>query len=228
VIAILNASVCACACANSTIFRQDNKDATQIATVLLRASTNNILNDIERAVDDGVNVIRMMGRDGRFVAGAGAFDIEVARRLTAWGAKAKGLDQYAIKKFAAALEVIPKTLAENAGGVALDIISSLYAAHEKGSLTAGVDIDEVGVRDALSGGILDLLATKKQALALAVDAVVTILKVDQIIMAKPAGGPKIGKRPPGAGNWDDDVRDNLSSSSRSCGLHAYRQSDDWC
>jgi len=186
-----------------TIFRQDSKDATQIATILLRASTNNILNDVERAVDDGVNVVRMMGRDGRFVAGGGAIDIEIARRLAAWGVTHKGLDQYAIAKFATSLEIVPKTLAENAGLVPLDIISQLYAAHEKGNITFGVDIEDGGVKDVVKDGIIDLLATKKQAIALAVDAVVTLLKVDKIIQAKPAGGPKLGKRP-GGGHWDYD------------------------
>jgi len=187
-----------------TILRQDQKDATQLSTILLRASTHNILNDIERAVDDGVNVVRMMGRDGRFVAGAGACDIELARRLTVFGAKSKGLEQYSIKQFAKSLEVVPRALAENAGLVPLEIISQLYAAHEKNEITTGVDVEEPGgIKDAAKAGIIDLLATKRQGIALAIDAVVTVLRVDQIIQAKPAGGPKLGKRP-GAGHWDDD------------------------
>jgi T-complex protein 1 subunit theta len=89
----------------STVFRQEDAGSTAVATILLRASTNNILNDIERAVDDGVNTVRMMGRDGRFLAGAGAVEIELARRLEEFGNKTAGLEQYAIKKFGEALEV---------------------------------------------------------------------------------------------------------------------------
>jgi T-complex protein 1 subunit theta len=186
---------------NVIIFQQDKNDATAISTILLRASTNNILNDIERAVDDGVNVVKAMVKDGRFVAGAGAVDIELARRLTAIGAKSKGLDQYAIKKFAEAFEVVPRTLAENAGLVAVDIISQLYTAHEKNQPNAGVNIEDGGVKDMTKDGILDLLCTKRQAIFLATDAVLTILRVDQIIQAKPAGGPKIPKK---QGHWDDE------------------------
>jgi T-complex protein 1 subunit theta len=186
---------------NVVVFQQDKNDATAISTILLRASTNNILNDIERAVDDGVNVVKAMVKDGRFVAGAGAVDIELARRLTAIGAKSKGLDQYAIKKFAEAFEVVPRTLAENAGLIAVDIISQLYSAHEKNQPNAGVNIEDGGVKDMTKDGIIDLLSTKRQAIFLATDAVLTILRVDQIIQAKPAGGPKLPKK---QGHWDDE------------------------
>jgi len=183
------------------VFSQDKADSTNIATILLRASTHNILNDVERAIDDGVNVVRTLAtKDNRFVAGAGAIDIELARRLTAFGAKSRGLDQYAIKKYAEALEVVPKTLAENAGQVAVDIISQLYAQHEKENIFVGVNIQDGGVKDMSKEGILDSLAAKKSALVLATDAVITILRVDQIITAKPAGGPKLPKKD---GHWDD-------------------------
>lgn len=184
-----------------TILQQESKDATQLATILLRASTSNNLNDLERAIDDGVNVIRMMGRDSRFVAGAGAADIELARRLAAYGSTTKGLEQYAVKAFSKALEVVPRTLAENSGAEAIDMISQLYAAHEKGDTSAGIDIDESKVKDMTKHNIYDLLATKKTGMSLATDAITTILRIDQIIMAKPAGGPKLGQR---KGHWDED------------------------
>lgn len=186
-----------------TIFQQDSSDDTNVATILLRASTNNILNDVERAIDDGVNVVKVVGRDGRFLAGAGAVDIELARRLSAYGTRTSGLEQYSIQKFAEALEVVPRTLAENAGLTAMDILSQLYAAHEKGDIHVGVNIDDGGVKDMSVApyNIIDLLATKKQALKLALDAVVTILRVDQIIQAKPAGGPKMQK---GGQHWDEE------------------------
>lgn len=187
------------------VFQQDSKDDTNVATVLLRASTNNILNDVERAVDDGVNVVKAMGKHVpcHFLAGGGASDIEMARRLINMGATSKGLDQYAIKKFGEALEVIPRTLAENAGQDGMEMISKLYAAHEAGEHNVGVNINTTGdgsLVDMVKAGIIDLAHTKKQALTLAVDAVLTILRVDQIIQAKRAGGPKIPKN---QGHWDD-------------------------
>jgi len=103
-----------------------------------------------------------------------------------------------MKKFAEAMEVVPRTLAENAGLVAIDIIAALHAAHAKGDTKVGVNVEEGGVKDV---GALDLLATKSQAMRLAIDAVLTVLRVDQIISAKPAGGPKLPKQ---SGNWDED------------------------
>ncbi len=184
-----------------TIIEQGAQDHVQVATILLRASTHNILNDIERAIDDGVNTVRAVTRDNRFVAGAGAFEIELARRLSDFGTKAPGLEQYAIEKFAKSLEVVPRALAENAGLVAMDAIAQLYAAHSAGKIHAGLDIEGGGAVDKAKDGIVDLLYLKRQAVKLAVDAVLSILRIDAIIQAKPAGGPKVGG--PG-GHWDDD------------------------
>jgi T-complex protein 1 subunit theta len=106
-----------------------------------------------------------------------------------------------MRKFAEALEVVPRTLAENAGLNATDMLASLYAAHEAGDASAGVDIENAGVKDmATAAGIYDLFVTKEQAFRLAADTAITILRIDQIIMAKAAGGPKA---PQGGGNWDD-------------------------
>lgn len=183
-----------------TVFNQAKNDATSVATVLLRASTTNILNDVDRAIDDGVNVVKAMCKyaPANFVAGAGASDIEMARRLKAFGSTTTGLDQYSIKAYAEALEVFPRALAENAGHSAIDVLSSLYAAHENGDEKAGIDIDTGKIK---TSEVLDLAVTKAQAIKLATDAVVTILRVDQIIQARPAGGPKVAKG--GQGNWDD-------------------------
>lgn len=185
-----------------TVFEQDSKDDTAVATIVLRASTFNTLNDVERAIDDGVNTIKAMGKErcGRFLAGAGGVEIELAKRLRVYGNSIAGLEQYSIHKFAEALEVIPRTLAENAGQEATSIISALYASHDKGDLTSGIDVENGVVKDMTALNILDLLPVKKQALKLALDATLTILRVDQIIQAKPAGGPKAPKNDT---NWDD-------------------------
>jgi len=183
-----------------TILRQDKED-TGISTIVIRASTNNLLDDFERAIDDGVNAYKQLGRDNRMVPGAGATEIEVAHRLQKFGDATSGLVQYAIKKFAEAFEVVPRTLAENAGLNATDVVSNLYAAHQKdNSISAGIDIEEGDVKDVTTLGIFDLLATKISAVKLATDAATTILRVDQIIMSKPAGGPK----PPKQGPMDAD------------------------
>jgi len=179
-----------------TIFHQKDEDAA-IATIILRSSTDSVLNDLERAIDDGVNCVKALCKDPKFVAGAGATEIELARQIQAFGEKTPGLDQYAIKKFGEALEIVPKVLAENAGRPFDEVISSLYASHASGKVTMGVQIEheiEENIIDTVEGKIFDHLNTKKSALRLGADAAITVLRVDQLIMAKAAGGPK----PPGA------------------------------
>jgi len=143
-------------------------------------------------------------KDPRLVPGAGATELELARRVEVYGAGLKGLNQHAVKKFATALEVVPSTLAENAGLDATEVISRLYAKHEKESdKTWGVDIENEtnGTLDVTSLQIYDSLSAKSWAIRLATEAAVTVLRVDSIIMSKPAGGPKM---PQQAGNWDED------------------------
>ncbi|EHA49412.1 T-complex protein 1 subunit theta [Pyricularia oryzae] len=187
-----------------TVFRQED-DVTRTATVVLRGATQNHLDDIERAVDDGVNVVKAITKDPRLVPGAGCTEIQLVERLQAFGDKTAGLSQYSIKKFGEAFEVVPRTIAESAGLDATEVLSRLYAAaHKKEKWTTGVDIeneDGTGTLDAQEEGILDLLVSKQWAIKLATEAARTVLSVDQIIVARQAGGPK----PPGPNpNWDED------------------------
>jgi T-complex protein 1 subunit theta len=182
-----------------TVFR-NNEDDSGIATIVLRGATMNLLDDMERAIDDGVNVARILCKDGRMVPGAGACEMEIASQLSRMAATTTGLEQYAIAKFAEALEVVPRTLAENSGQPERDVITALHVAHTAGKSTVGVDIDGEGTKDAVAAGIVDSLAVKVSALRLACETAITILRVDQIIMSKQAGGPK--PKQPGAP--DDD------------------------
>jgi T-complex protein 1 subunit theta len=109
--------------------------------------------------------------------------------ISAYAKTQPGLDQYAVEKFGQAFEVIPRTLAENAGLKAEEIIAKLYAETAK-SKNAGLDVSDGQVKDMKDVFILDSLEVKSWAIKLTIDAVLTILRVDQIIMAKPAGGPK--------------------------------------
>ncbi|KAK2070130.1 hypothetical protein P8C59_004655 [Phyllachora maydis] len=187
-----------------TVFRQES-EATRTATIVLRGATQQQLDDVERAVDDGVNVVKAITRDSRLVPGAGATEIQLVERIQAVGDKTKGLAQYSIKKYGEAFEVVPKLLAESAGLDATEVLSRLYAAHQKkDDWATGVDIennDDTGTQDSEENGILDLMITKQWAIKLATDAARTVLSVDQIIVARQAGGPK----PPGPNpNWDED------------------------
>lgn len=199
-------------------------EKTKTATIVLRGATANHLDDLERAIDDGVNVIKGLMKDARTVPGAGATEMELAKRVDAYGSGLKGLAQHAVKKYANALEVVPRTLAENAlgGAEGNEVLSRLWAKHElKGGEAWGVDVEvpplclsnilrdsplilqceEDGTLQADRHKIYDSLGAKEWALKLATEAAIAVLSVDSIIMSKPAGGPKI---PQQSGNWDDN------------------------
>ncbi|KAL6134172.1 hypothetical protein ACLB2K_066405 [Fragaria x ananassa] len=176
---------------------KNEEGGNSVSTVLLRASTDSILDDLERAVDDGVNTYKAMCRDSRIVPGAAATEIELARRVKEFSFKETGLDQYAIAKFAQSFEMVPKTLAENAGLNSMEIISSLYAEHAAGKTKVGIDLEGGVCKDVSTLQVWDLHVTKLFALKYAADAACTVLRVDQIIMAKPAGGPRRGDQPAG-------------------------------
>lgn len=181
------------------VFQQEQAEDSRIATIVLRASTDNVLNDLERAVDDGIHTVRAACYDPRFVAGAGAVELELTKQLRTFADSVAGLDQYAIRKFADAFEFVPRTLAENSGVDITNALAALHAAHADNA-NIGFNIDTNQPHDAVSAGIYDLLSMKANALRLAVDAAITVLRVDQIVMAKPAGGPK--PRKPGAPDED--------------------------
>jgi T-complex protein 1 subunit theta len=188
------------------VFRQNPKDGDRagLSTIVVRGATQNVLDEIERAVDDGVNVYKQLTKDQRLVAGAGAFEIELSRQLSNFADETPGLEQYSIRKYAESFLVVPRTLAESAGFSATDVISKLNAIHEGGKTSFGVNVEDIEGLDAIEANIVDPYATKYWATKFATDAAVTVLSVDQIIMARPAGGPK--PRAP-QGNWDDD--DNI-------------------
>ncbi|CAI5973223.1 unnamed protein product, partial [Closterium sp. NIES-65] len=151
----------------STVVVVENESGGNlVATVVLRGSTDSILDDVERAVDDGINTYKALCRDSRVLPGGGATEIELARRLKQFARTQVGLDQYAIDKYSEALEVIPRTLAENAGMDVTEILSALYAAHSGGpdgtggNFRVGVDVTGAGVRDLTTDNIWDLFATK--------------------------------------------------------------------
>lgn len=187
--------------ASVILFKQDKEEGA-ISTIIVRGSTDNIMDDIERSIDDGVNNFKALTKDGRLLAGAGAVEIELAKQLTSISETYPGLEQYAVKKFAEAFEAIPKTLAENSGHKNTEVLSQLYAAHQEGKANHGFNIETVDteVIDVNQKGIFDLYLTKYWGITYAVKAAISILYVDKLIMAKPAGGPK----PKENKDWDND------------------------
>jgi T-complex protein 1 subunit theta len=177
-----------------TVFENDVDGKSKIATLVLRASTSSVLNDLERAVEDGVFAVQQACKDGRIVYGGGACEMECAVKLDQLADQHPGLEQYAIRAFAKSLECVARTLAENAGWDAVQVLSDMRAAHVNGNSDVGVDLENnpgstsMKKSSASPEGVYDLMHVKRSALKLAVEAATTILKVDQIIMSKRAGG----------------------------------------
>jgi len=184
------------------VFKQEKQESA-MTTLLLRGATDNIMDDIERAVDDGVNTYKALTKDARYVSGAGSTEVALASSIATYGETCPGLEQYAIQKFAEALEAIPRAISENTGVKSNEVVSKLYAAHQQGHKFMGVDIDEetAAVVDAAERKIFDLYLNKFWALKFATVAANTVLNVDQIIMAKAAGGPKAPEKKK---DWDED------------------------
>uniref|UniRef100_A0A183C7C6 T-complex protein 1 subunit theta n=1 Tax=Globodera pallida TaxID=36090 RepID=A0A183C7C6_GLOPA len=175
----------------------------KVATIVVRGSSQLLVDDIERAIDDAVNTYKALTRDNKLLPGAGATEVELSHQIEIIGEKEAGLRQYAIKKYATALDIFPKQLAENAGLKRTETITDLHAAHQKGSKWEGVDVIGGKLCNAVDAGIFDLYSGKLLAFKLATNAAVSVLKIDQIIMAKPVGGPK----PQGAKAQDEDDDD---------------------
>lgn len=183
------------------IFKQ-NANESKIATIVVRGSTDNIMDDIERAIDDGVNTYKTLLNDPKLLAGAGAVETTLAQYLTSEAETLPGLEQYSVAKFADALRSIPSTIAENAGIKPNDMVTLLIAEHQQGKTTSGVNIDEdqPSTINAVEKKIFDTYLSKLWGIKYATNAVCTVLQVGLIICAKKAGGPVPKNNP----NWDED------------------------
>ncbi len=172
-------------------------------SILLRGSTDLVVDEADRALHDALCVIRNVVEDGRVVAGGGAPEIEVARNLQEYAESLPGREQLAVIAFAEAMEIIPKTLAENAGLDPIDIIADLKAQHEKGEVTAGVDGIKGKVGDLAKANVWEPLVVKRQAVKSASEVAQMLLRIDDVIASKgmDAGGGPGG--PPGGEDFED-------------------------
>jgi len=191
--------VTVCEVAGEKIMKFANeKEECKIGTIIIRGATSQFMDDIERAINDGVNAVKNITKNPKFVAGAGACEIHLAHLLIQQAKKETGLDQYSMRKFAEALEQIPCTLVENAGLRPENLIAELYAETAKNKLS-GVSIEDGKIKEAC---VYDSLEVKKWGIKFACETVLTLLSIDQIIVAKPSGGPNPNAAP--KQKMDDD------------------------
>jgi len=158
-------------------------------TLILRGGTEHVVDELDRALEDALRVVSVAVEDKKFVVGGGAPEIEVSLRLRDYAATVGGRAQLAIEAFAIALEIIPRTLAENAGLDPIDMLVELRSAHETGNKTAGLDVMAGKVTDMLAAGVIEPLRVKTQAIASAAEAAVMILRIDDVIASSGKGGP---------------------------------------
>ncbi|MDI6819571.1 MAG: thermosome subunit beta [Candidatus Hodarchaeaceae archaeon] len=176
------------------IFVEGCKDPRAVS-LLVRGGTEHVVDEVERAVHDGICVISAAIEDGKIVAGGGAPEIEVARQLREYAETVGGREALAINAFADAVEIVPRTLAENAGLDPIDILVQLRAEHGKqGGKDIGVDVISGRVTNTSKLGIVEPLRVKTQAIKSAGEAAEMILRIDDVIAAG-----KLEKEEKGAG-----------------------------
>ncbi|OPY34599.1 MAG: Thermosome subunit beta [Methanomassiliicoccales archaeon PtaU1.Bin124] len=173
-------------------------------SVLIRAGTTHVVDEIERSLDDAMSVVAVAIEEGRMLTGGGSTAVELAMRLREYSATIGGREQIAIDAFASAMEVIPTALAENAGLDPIDILIELRKAHKTGKTHAGLNVYAGKVDDMLKLNIVEPMCVGRQAINSATDAAVMILRIDDVIASK--GGPGgMGGAPGGMpGGMDED------------------------
>jgi len=176
------------------IFIEKCKDPRSVA-ILIRAGLERMVDEAERAMNDALSVVADVVEHNKIVAGGGAIESEVAKELRDYATKVGGREQLAIEAFAESMEIVPKTLAENAGLEPIDILVALRSAHEKskGSLM-GVDVFTGKIIDMRKNGVIEPLRVKEQAIKSATEAASMILRIDDVIAATK---PKEAEAPPG-------------------------------
>ncbi|MCL6003080.1 MAG: thermosome subunit beta [Thermoplasmatales archaeon] len=164
-------------------------------SVLVRGGTEHVVDEVERSLVDSLHVVAAALQDGKIIPGGGAAAIEIAMKLREYSASVGGREQLAIEKFAEAIEIIPRTLSENAGLDSIGILISLKKEHADGKKNAGVDVVKGKPIDMIELGVIEPIRVGKQAIDSATDAAVMILRIDDVIATKAtsAGAP----RPPG-------------------------------
>lgn len=161
-------------------------------TLLVRGGTEHVVDEIKRAVSDAVGDLAAALKVGKVVAGAGAPELELAKELRKYAETLAGREQLAVQAFADAMEVIPRTLAENAGIDPIDSLTELKAAHDKKQKWAGIDVFKGKVMDAWKEGVIEPLKIKTQAISSASEVAVMLLRIDDVI----AGGRQGPSMPP--------------------------------
>ncbi|HMF29980.1 MAG TPA: thermosome subunit beta [Candidatus Lokiarchaeia archaeon] len=175
--------------------------------ILIRGGSDMIVDEADRALHDALCVVKDLVEDRAYVPGGGAIEVEMAKQLREFAETLSGREQLAVRAFADAMEIVPKTLAENAGLDQIEMLMKVRSAHGQGDMNAGIDLDTGEVVDMVATQVIEPVAVKKQAIKSASEASQMILRIDDVIAASKSGGPggpggPGGMPPGGMGDMD--------------------------
>ena len=153
-------------------------------TIVVRGGTSHVVDEVERAIRDGLGDVVSALKGGKVVGGGGAVEMELSKRLKTYARTLGGREQLAIEEFAHALESIPETLAENAGLDPIDILTQLKKRHEAGDVNAGLNLFKDSIEDTFKAGIVEPLKIKTQAISSASEVAMMILRIDDVLVSK--------------------------------------------
>ena len=168
-------------------------------SLVLRGGTEHVVDGLERALEDALRVVGVTIEDGKLVSGGGSPEVELSLKLREYADSLSGREQLAVSAFANALEIIPRTLAENAGLDPIDKLVEMTSQHKEGGIHMGLDVFTGDVVDMWEAGIVEPLRVKTQAISSAAEAAVMVLRIDDVIASR--GEPM----PPGGGGMPPDM-----------------------
>jgi thermosome len=175
---------------------------SSVVTLLVRGGTDHIVDEVDRALNDALYVVRDIVMHPYITYGGGALASHISYNLRDYASRLKGREQYAVNAFADAIESLPITLAENGGLDPIDVIVSLRTAHTEGKTTYGVDLDKGKAGDMKKARVIESALVNRQIIMSAAEAAQMILKIDDVISSKGGG---MGGGPGGPpGDMDDD------------------------
>jgi thermosome len=168
----------------------------RMVTLLIRGGSEHIIDEIKRALEDAIGDISAALSNNKLVGGAGACEIELSRELSHYANSLSGREQLAVKAFSQSMEIIPRTLAENAGLDPIDVLAELKSAHVKKMKHAGINVFTGKVMDSWRSGVVEPLKIKTQAISSATEVAIMILRIDDVILGG-NGETNKGRAPPG-------------------------------
>lgn len=165
-------------------------------TILIHGGTDHVIDEIGRAIEDGLGDVVSSLKTGLVVPGGGAIEVELARRIREFSQELSGREQLAVEEFASALEFIPVTLAENAGMDPIDVLTELKSKHDSGEKNAGLNLFNNKIENVLEARIIEPYKIKSQAISSATEVAIMILRIDDVIAStgkKDNNSPDFGK-----------------------------------